>query len=108
LVEKGDHATVKTVFRYGGHYIIEKIEGVKIEHIRNLPMWCEVIHERNMINDAYFVRAKMLKDEETLRKDYGIDATVKYGTGIYLCRFIPRYCRTFVKRTKKYFIRRLQ
>lgn len=106
LVEGGDHATVKTVFRYGGHYCIAKIDGVKIEHVKNLPMWCEVIHERNMGNDAYFIGAKMLKDKKTLRKNYGIDETVKYGIGIYLCRFIPRYCKTFVRRTKYYFFGR--
>lgn len=106
VVESGDPATVKTIYEYGSHYYIEKIDGVKIEHIRNLPMWCDVIHERNMDNDAYFLRAKMLKDEEALRKDYGIDETVKYGTGIYLRWFIPRYCRTFVKRAKNHFFGR--
>ena len=50
-VELSSHATVKTVFRYGGHYCIEKMDGVKVEHVKNLPMWCEVIHERNMGNE---------------------------------------------------------
>ena len=106
VVENGDAATVKGIFGYGRHYYIDLIEGAKKVHVKKVPMWCEVIHEKNMCNDAYYIGAKMVKDEETLRKDFGIDETVKYGTGIYLRRFIPRYCKTFVKRTKHYFLGR--
>lgn len=35
-----------------------------------------------------------------------VKETKNYRTGIYLCRFIPRYCKTFVKRTKYYFFGR--
>ena len=106
VVENGDAATVKGIFGYGRHYYIDLIEGARKVHVKKGPMWCEVIHEKNMCNDAYYIGAKMVKDEDILRKDFGIDETVKYGTGIYLHRFIPRYCKTFVKRTKHFFFGR--
>ena len=103
VVESGDPATLKTIYGYGSHYYIEKIPGAKIESVRNMPMWCEVIHEKNMGNDAYFLGARMINEKEILRRDFGVDEAVKYGTGIYLCRFLPRYAKTFVRRTK-YFL----
>lgn len=106
VVEKGNPETVKTIYGYGSHYYIGKIDGVKMELVKNRPMWCEVIHEKNMGNDAYFLGARMIKDGEMLRRDYGVDETVKYGNGIYLRRFLPRYCKTFVRRTKYFFFGR--
>ena len=55
-------------------------------------MWCEVIHEKNMGNDAYFLfGTKMIRNQELLRKDFTFDETVQSGLGLYLFRFIPRY-----------------
>ena len=103
VVEKGEATTIKGIFGYGGHYHLDKIEGVKIERIMNLPMWCEVIHEKNMINDAYFLfGTKMVKDSEKLRCEFAVNETVKYGVGIYLFCFLPQYVRTFIRRTKYY------
>ena len=96
VVERAD-ASLKTIYGYGSHYYIEKIDGVSIEHVKNLPMWCEVIHEKNMGNDAYFLNAKMVKEA----KGFGFmfqDSCFKYGLGIYLFRFLPRYIKTFVRR----------
>ena len=98
VVENGNPATVKTIYGYGSHYYIEKIEGVKIENVKNLPMWCEVIHEKNMGNDAYFLKAKMVRDAEILQREFAIDETIKAGIGLYLFRFLPRYLKTFVRR----------
>lgn len=39
-------SSVKTIYGYGSHYYIDKIEGAKIEYVLDQPMWCEVIHER--------------------------------------------------------------
>ena len=61
-------------------------------------MWCEVIHEKNMGNDAYFLKAKMLREENLLVTTYGLQENVQYGMGLYLFRFLPRYARTFVRR----------
>ena len=101
VVEEGNPATLKGIFGYGGHFHIDKIEGVKIERIKNQPMWCEVVHEKNMINDAnFFIGTKMVRDSELLRREFAIDETVRTGIVIYVFRFLPRYCRTFVKRAK--------
>lgn len=102
VVEKGDTTNVKGIFGYGGHSYIEKIEGVKIEHVRNLPMWCEVVHGRNMINDAYFIKTKMVRDKECLMREFAIDEVMKYGVRLYLLRFVPRYIKTFYRRGKHF------
>ena len=52
VIEEGNPVTLKTIYGYGSHYYIEKIPVARIEHIKNQPMWCEVIHEKNMGNDA--------------------------------------------------------
>lgn len=98
VVESGEPATLKTIYGYGSHYYVEKIEGAKVEHVKKLPMWCEVIHEKNMGNDAYFLLgARTVKEA----KGFGFmcqDSCFKYGLRIYLFRFIPRYMKTFVRR----------
>lgn len=87
-VLKDDASTVKGVFCYGTHYYIYTVKGVKIEHVKNQRMWCEVVHEKNMENDAYFLKAKMVRDGDILRREFAIDETVEYGLGIYL-KFLP-------------------
>lgn len=123
VVENGNPATVKTIYGYGSHYYIEKIEGARIENVENLPMWCEVIHEKNMGNDAYFLGAKMVReaagfgfmvhgslftvqdsqDSQARMSDQRSSARFKYGAGLYLFRFLPRYIKTFFRRCK-YFV----
>lgn len=100
VVEKADPERVKGIFGYGGHYHIEEISGVKIESIPNQPMWCEVIHAKNMINDAYFLGAKMVRNENLLSSSFGIQEKVNYGLGPYLFRFLPRYGKTFLYRCR--------
>jgi len=106
VVENGDPLFVKTIYGFGSHYYIDKIKDAKIEYVKDQPMWCEVIHEKNMGNDAYFLDARMMRDCECLRRDFGVDETVRYGIGLYLWRFLPRYARTFGRRTKYYFFGR--
>lgn len=98
VIECDEPSEIKTIYGYGSHYYINQIKGAKIEYVDNLPMWCEVIHEKNMGNDAYFLKAKMISDKEMVRRDFAIDETVHSGTGLYLFRFLPRYCKTFVRR----------
>ena len=101
VLEQGDAATVKGIFGHGRHYYIDSIEGAKIEHIKKKPMWCEVVHEKNVLNDANFIlHTKMVRDENRLRQEFAIDETVRYGVSIYLCKFLPRYLKTFVRRAK--------
>jgi hypothetical protein len=63
-------------------------------------MWCEVIHEKNMGNDAYFLQAIMEKDRALLQRDFAIDEPLQHGLLLYRTRFLPRYAGTFVRRTK--------
>ncbi len=100
VVESGDPETVKTIYGYGSHYYIDKIKGASIEYVNNLPMWCQVVHEKNMGNDAYFLRAKMVNEKTLLINNYGIQEEVKHGACLYLFRFLPRYAKTFVRRCK--------
>lgn len=91
------------IFGYGSHYYIDTIGGVRIEHVRDLPMWCEVVHGKNMVNDANFLLGtRMVRDARRLRRDFAVDETVGYGAGTYLFRFLPRYLRTFVRRTRNF------
>lgn len=98
VVESGEPETTKTIFGYGSHYYIHKIHGVRVEYVKDVPLWCEVIHKRNMGNDAYFLGAKMVRDGETLRRDFAVDETSRSGIGLYLFRFLPRYVAVFFRR----------
>ena len=101
VVEKGDSTSIKGVFGYGSHAYLHTLKGVHIEHIRNLPMWCEMVHMKNMINDAFFLfGAKMVRDDNVLKNDFGVDEIVKYSFVIYLFKFLPRYAKTFARRAK--------
>ena len=99
VVEEGNPATLKTIYGYGSHYYIDKIKDIHIEKIKEHPMWCEVIHEKNMGNDAYFLLcAKMIKDENLLFRKFGLKEKVKSGSCLYLFRFLPRYFKTLLRR----------
>ncbi len=106
VVESGNPSTLKTIYGYGSHYFIHKIKGAKIEHVKALPMWCEIIHDKNVSNDAYFFNAKMVKDKTVLQRDFSLNETIHYGIGIYLFKFLPHYAKTFVKRCR-YHLRRI-
>lgn len=106
VVERGDAARLKTIYGYGSHYYIDRIPGVRIERVPDLPLWCEVIHQHNMGNDAYFLRVKMVKDSDALKREFAIDETVESGAGLYIFRFLPRYAKTFVRRAGYFFFGR--
>jgi len=100
-------SAARGVFSYGGHYYIDNIKGVHIVHVSDKSMWCEVVHEKNILNDANFIlHTKMVKDEVRLRQEFAIDETVRYGMGIYLCKFLPRYIKTFGRRAKRFIDRK--
>ena len=101
VVENGDPATVKGIFGYGRHFYIDDIEGARIEEITRQPMWCEVVHEKNMINDANFlIGTRVVRNKSAMRKCFAVDEDVIVGGGVYCFKFLPRYMRTFVKRAK--------
>ena len=98
VVESGNPLTLKTIYGYGSHYYLDSIPGSKIERVSSCPLWCEVIHDRNMGNDAYFLHAKMMSDPELMRRDFAVNVIVRSGTGLYLFHFLPRYVKTFFRR----------
>ena len=101
VVERGVPSAVKGIFGYGGHYHVDEIEGVKVENVENARMWCEVIHERNMINDANFlIGTKVVRDKERLRREFALDVNIDTGLSVYAFKFLPRYMKTLVKRAK--------
>ena len=101
VVENANPITFRGIFGFGGHYYIDTIKGVKVVHINNKPMWCEVVHEKNMINDAYFlIGTSVIQDKERLRNAFSIDQIVRTGMGIYFSKFLPRYVKIFVSRAK--------
>lgn len=101
VVENANSETLKTIYGYGSHYFIDRIPGVKIERVIDLPMWCEVVHEKNMGNDAYSIRARMVAEGESLMAlNYGVQEEVKYSLGLYLFDFIPRRLKRFVRGIK--------
>ena len=101
VVEKGDSSSVKGIFGFGRHYYIGKTRGAVIEHLKTEPMWCEVVHEKNMINDANFIIGTMMvRDKELMHRYFAVDEVVNEGVGIYVFKFLPRYMKTFIKRAK--------
>jgi hypothetical protein len=106
VVEEGCPTTLKGIFGYGSHYYINKIKGAKIEHVKGLRMWCEVVHEKNVMNDAKFLRSKMVRNRDLLQREFAIDETVTSGIGLYLFDFLPRYGRSFAKRVRDYLLRK--
>ena len=101
VVEKGDATTIKGIFGHGRHYYIDQIKGARIVHVKTVPMWCEVVHEKNILNDANFLfNTKMICDVDRIRHDFSVDEYVCYGMGVYVCTFLPRYINTFIKRAK--------
>ena len=98
VVEGANPEALKTIYGYGSHYFIDRIPGVKIERVAGIPMWCEVVHEKNMGNDAYSLKARRVKGpKELLASDFGLQEDVKSGLGLYLFDFIPRYVKRVAK-----------
>jgi hypothetical protein len=107
VIEACSPDTVKTIFGYGSHYYIDKIPGAVIEYVKDRPLWCEVIHQRNMGNDAYFLwRTRMMRDERILERDFAIAETSRHGFALFAFRFIPRYVAVFFRRIKFFFFGR--
>ena len=102
VVEQGLPTRVKTIYGYGSHYYIDRIQSAVIERIAKMPMWCEVVHDKNVDNDAYYFRSKMISDEMLLKRDFALNETIRHGWNLYLFRFLPRYAKMFIRRTKHY------
>ena len=107
VVESVNPETLKTIYGFGSHYYIDKIPGAKIEYVKEAPLWCEVVHERNMGNDAYFLLgSSAVRDGETLKRDFAVEESSSYSAATYLFKFIPRYLKTFLRRIGYFFFGR--
>ncbi len=101
VIETGTPATLQTIYGYGSHYYIDRIPNAVIEYVPDLPLWCEVIHERNMGNDAHFLLGtKAVRDSGTLSREFSIDDSSRYSLSLYVFKFIPRYIKTLFWRIK--------
>ena len=57
-----------------------------------------------MGNDAYFLfRARMVRDDLTLQREFGIDEACRHGLELYLFRFLPRFVLVFFRRVGYFF-----
>ena len=95
-------AGLRTVYGYGSHYYIDRIPGARIEFVNDSRLWCEVVHGRNMGNDAYFiVGTQLVKDKNTVERAFSVDLGLKDNSRwMWFARFLPRYARTFVQRAR--------
>lgn len=62
-----------------------------------VPLWCDDIHERNELTDAYFFTGiKQVRDKELIRKLFSVDVDLNtLYTNIFVVHLIPRYIKTF-------------
>lgn len=92
---------IQTIYGYGSHAYIEKIPNVKVIHSqKDFPMWCEVAHERNKGNDAYFLcTAHPVKEKDLLFIQFAISESLKSNPHLrFIFQYFPRYCKNFVRR----------
>lgn len=91
---------LRTIFGYGSHYYVDKIPGAHIEMVEDIPMWCEVVHERNESNDAFFLLGiRTVGEQDAMRGLFAVDVPVDGRFwGNVVPNFIPRYARAFVRR----------
>ena len=102
VVEAGSPGTLKTIFGYGSHYYIDRIPDAHIEYIEDCPLWCEVVHERNMCNDAFYLwGVKAVRDSEAMRREFGVDEDCKCTLPLLAFRFVPRYIKTLFWRARR-------
>lgn len=100
VIESRDN--IRTVYGYAGHYHVDKVPDVKIELVEGAPLWCEVVHEKNDYNDAYFLLGtSQIRDKELMRELFSADVDLNtHYTKTYVLNFVPRYIITFIRRAK--------
>lgn len=100
VIESRDN--FRTIYGYGSHYYIDRLPDVRIEMVEGEPLWCEVIHERNESNDAYFLPGiKQVRDKELMRTLFSVDVDLDtHYTKSFVLHFVPRYIKTFIRRVR--------
>ena len=100
VIESRD--SIRTIYGYGSHYYIDRMPDVRLEMVEGVPMWCEVIHERNESNDAYFLSGiKQVRDKNLMQNLFSVDVEPDtHYTEIFVLHFVPRYIKTFARRVR--------
>lgn len=105
LVERvAEHKSIKTCYGYGSHFLLEEKGLAQVCHIRekNLPMWIEVIHDKNVDNDVKMTLDTLPLSEKSLGipvayylwKEFGIEVPVSSKQmGRYLARVLKQMWR---------------
>lgn len=69
----------KTCYGYGSHFLVEKRELARVEHVSDAthPMWVELIHHENIDNDVKMtLRTNIVTDKTLLRKRFLLDIDI--------------------------------
>lgn len=102
-IRNGRH--VRTCYGYGSHFLIEMNGMARVEHVveKKKPMWIEVIHKENVDNDVKMtIHTCLVKDRETLRRDFALDMAVGEGHRLRLAvRIILQAWRRLKEKRKR-------
>lgn len=84
---------IRVVYEGRGHYYIDRQKSHKIRYVENKePMWCEVVHDKNVFNDVWpTVYTKPVLDRGFLMSGFNVD--------VCLGSFpVVRFCTLFIWR----------
>lgn len=86
--------SLMSIYGYGSHYYVEDLPDANVYHYTlPEPMWCEVAHGRNKVNDAYYLfTAHPAKDSTLLIDQFGIPIKLKKVPWFhFIFQYVPRY-----------------
>ena len=100
VIESRD--SIRTIYGYGSHFYIDRMPEAILEMVDNVPLWCEVIHERNESNDAYFLSGiKQVRDKGLMRQLFSVNVDLDtHYTKTFVLSFVPRFIKTFARRVR--------
>ena len=81
------HDSFKVVYEGKGHYYIDKQKNAYVKYIKNVsPMWCEVVHNKNVFNDVWpTIHTHPFLDRDGLKKLFGVDMELRRMPIIRFC-----------------------
>lgn len=93
----GGHYGIRTCFGYGSHATIEEMKAAPVIHVGGTdPMWLEVVHQTNVVNDANVsFRPRIRKnDPDILRRFFSVDRTIAHPQTIaFRWRCLTEFCK---------------
>lgn len=98
ISSKSLHLGIRTCYGYGSHAFIEKKKMAKVCHIKtDIPMWLELVHNGNVINDVNIKFHPHIRtnDPDTLKREFGLNKIVRNTNRVYY------YLHVFVFTVKK-------